>query len=400
MSLDYDRFDPSGCGFPRPRVPVLAPLTPAQLAAPRPEPGTARRHYARGRYALQAAYTLAGVGPGAALLAPAYHCRTMLDGALALGAEVALYPLTPELHPDLDGLRRAAARCRTRPAAVLATHYFGLPRDIAALAAWCRDEGIALVEDCSHALIEADPGAPGRAPLGRTGRWAVSSPYKFFPCPDGGWLWAHGDAPLPETAPRPATLGDELRGLRLAAGQWRHPATAPDASGVEAALAALGPGDAGRDWLERGGTTSADYRGQDSGRAGLRVSRWIERRTALAPLVERRRARYAQWVAELSGLAGIRPLLPALPAHVAPYMLPLLVDDPAALFYPLKRIGMPIWRWDDMAVSDCAVARRYRQGLFHLPCHQALDDAEMAWMTTAVRAAARQAPPRTRETSG
>ncbi|WP_164962632.1 DegT/DnrJ/EryC1/StrS family aminotransferase [Rubrivivax sp. JA1026] len=392
MSLDYDRFDPAACGFPRPRVPVLAPLTPAQLGAPRPAPATPRRHYARGRYALQAAYTLAGVGRGGALLAPAYHCRTMLDGALALGAEVVPYPLTPELHPDLDGLRRAAAACRTRPAAVLATHYFGLPRDIAALAAWCRDEGLALVEDCSHALVEADPGAPGRAPLGATGRWAVSSPYKFFPCPDGGWLWANGGAPLP-APPRAAGLADEARGLRQAWAQWRRPPVAPDAAALEAAFAALAPGEPGRDWLEHDGGTSADYRGADAGRAGLRVSRWIERRSVLESLVQARRRHYAQWVDALAGLPGLRPLLPALPAHVAPYMVPVLVDEPAALFPPLKRLGLPIWRWDDMAVSGCEVSRRYRQGLFHLPCHQALDAAAMAWMTGAVRRAARRPPP-------
>ena len=46
---------------------------------------------------------------------------------------------------------------------------------------------------------------------------------------------------------------------------------------------------------------------------------------------------------------------------------------------------MPIWRWDDMAVSECEVASRYRKRLIHLPCHQALGDSEMNWMTLALR---------------
>ena len=99
--LRYHRFDASGCGFPRPRVPVLPPLSLQQLAWRAPSPPSRARHFARGRYALKAAYELSGVGPNGALLAPAYHCRTMLDPAVRLRAEVALYPLTPELEPDL-----------------------------------------------------------------------------------------------------------------------------------------------------------------------------------------------------------------------------------------------------------------------------------------------------------
>ena len=66
-------------------------------------------------------------------------------------------------------------------------------------------------------------------------------------------------------------------------------------------------------------------------------------------------------------------------------MFPLLLDEGEADFYRLKQLGMPIWRWDDMAVSECEVASRYRKRLIHLPCHQALGDSEMNWMTLALR---------------
>ncbi|MCK7493613.1 MAG: DegT/DnrJ/EryC1/StrS family aminotransferase [Comamonadaceae bacterium] len=143
-----------------------------------------------------------------------------------------------------------------------------------------------------------------------------------------------------------------------------------------------------REWREASSVPSHYYDAADEGRAGLRVSRWIERRSDIASMVRSRRKRYAQWAEAVHGLPGVEPLLPELPAHVAPYMFALHVADPPRLFYPLKRIGVPIYRWDDMAVSDCPVSQRYRQGLFHLPCHQMLTDAEMHWMTAAVRAAA------------
>ncbi|MBK8121807.1 MAG: hypothetical protein IPK39_23725 [Sulfuritalea sp.] len=92
MPLEYLIFDPSAFGFPKPRVPplpdTLACLSLSAQASAIWSPASNIRHFTRGRYALREAYRLAGIGPGSALLAPAYHCRTMLDPALALGGEV------------------------------------------------------------------------------------------------------------------------------------------------------------------------------------------------------------------------------------------------------------------------------------------------------------------------
>lgn len=145
--------------------------------------------------------------------------------------------------------------------------------------------------------------------------------------------------------------------------------------------------------MERTAAPSWEYSAADETRSGLAVSRWIERHTDVEHLVQRRRSRYLQWVDAVTGLSGVQALFPQLPTGLAPYMFALRVDDPPALFYPLKQLGVPIWRWDDMAVSSCTVSARYRQGLFHLPCHQALDDAQMAWMTSSLRIVLRRGGP-------
>ena len=95
MPLDTLIFDPSPCGFPKPR----APLLPVGLD---------------------------GIGPGSALLAPAYHCRTMLDPALALGGEVMLYPLAPDLAPDLAAIAALADRSPVPVKALLTAHDYRL----------------------------------------------------------------------------------------------------------------------------------------------------------------------------------------------------------------------------------------------------------------------------------
>ena len=128
MPLDTLIFDPSPCGFPKPHIPLLPTgLDGVSLKATAAwAPADHFRHYTRGRYALREAYRLAGIGPGSTLLAPAYHCRTMLDPALALGAEVILYPLTPDLSPDLAAIEALAKNSSVPVKALLATHFFGI----------------------------------------------------------------------------------------------------------------------------------------------------------------------------------------------------------------------------------------------------------------------------------
>ena len=389
MPLSYHRFDPGACNFPKPRVPVLPPLSWAQLSVKSHATQRDVRHYARGRYALKAAYELAGVGAQGALLAPAYHCRTMLDPALRLGAEVGLYALTSDLQTDLATVQRAAAACAVPAKALLFTHYFGLPRDIAPVADWCQTQGIALIEDCSHAMPfnGLDGDVPAHATgVGHTGRYAVSSPYKFFPCADGGLLWSPQGARLPDAPLTPPGARQELGAVWHAAQQLLHTPAAPSTAALADELhqIAVRPSTPGRDWIDDSGCGSTDYQASDEATRSLAASRWIQRHTDSALLMRKRRARYLQWVAAVAPLPGCQALLPDLPAGCTPYMFPLLVHQPSRRFYPLKHLGLPIWRWDDMAASDCAIAQRYRQGVFHLPCHQALTDGQMGWMTAAV----------------
>ena len=51
----------------------------------------------------------------------------MLDPVIRLEAEIGLYPLTPDLAPDLDALEAALNSCANPVRALLATHYFGFP---------------------------------------------------------------------------------------------------------------------------------------------------------------------------------------------------------------------------------------------------------------------------------
>ncbi len=388
-SLEYLIFDPSPCGFPKARISPLPRGFACQLLrAPSAAvaPSGFFRHYTRGRYALWEAYRLAGIGSGSTLLAPAYHCRTMLDPALALGGDVLLYPLREDLSPDLAALDGLYAQARQPVKALLATHFFGIPQQLEQLSAWCSARDIALIEDCSHVLFTENYRAKG---TGASGAFAISSPYKFFPSQDGGLLYSRQPIASVST-PVTANFASELRGLIHLVGDEtlrRRATAAGDIAGLGAELAdiAVGPIARGHDSVSRQTTLSAEYRPGEQGLTSLRSSRFVARHADIEKIARCRRDNYRRWTEELDGLPHCRPLFPRLPEGCIPYMFPLYLDRPDPHFYWLKHLSVPVWRWDSIAASACTTATDYRLHLLHLPCHQSLTPAELQWMIAATK---------------
>src|SRR5258706_16084361 len=95
----------------------------------------------------------------------------------------------------------------------------------------------------------------------------------------------------------------------------------------------------------------------EEGLAGCSVSRWLAKLCDADSLASRRRANYERWRDAVRGLPNCRALFDRLPDDCVPYMFPLLIDRPQSHFYVLKKLGVPIWRWDDMAAPGCPVSQ-------------------------------------------
>lgn len=393
MFCEFFLFDPRPCAFPKPRIPLLpGGLQGLAVGHAFRLLGNARRklsvrHFTRGRYALYEAYRLAGVGKEGALLAPAYHCRTMLDPAVALEARIYLYPIRSDLSPDDDALDAMIAQADVPVRAILATHFFGIPQNFESLREKCAARGIALVEDCSHVLFSEYSQAPG---TGLSGDFVVSSPYKFFPGEDGGLLYARRNSKaVAGNGDGPGFLV-EMKGVaRSLQETWELQSHGKrlDIGALDAEIESLlgQPGEQGGDRRESCSAPSHYYVAGEEYRESLRWSRWLAGMTDVARLAERRRENYRRWTSAIAGLPNCRPLIPGLPEQCVPYMFPLHIEFPDFHFYLLKRLGVPIWRWDEMGVSDCPVAADYRLKVLHLPCHQGLTSEDMDWMMAAVR---------------
>ena len=402
--MEFQYFDSSGCGFPKPNVPILPPPTRQSFGGKRHRSlsessriegsfiqmrkSLGARTYSRGRYALYEAYRLASVGKSGALLAPSYHCITMLDPALRLNAEIDLYPLLPDLSPDLDAIAKHLRSRRTPAKALLATHYFGFPQEFSALATLCAEHGISLIEDCSHALFSSASKLGNEAvrALGETGQYAIASPYKFFSTEDGGFFWTNDGAQAATEAQRQPSPIVELKGALSAFRRTRESLPLPEIDSIVSEINAVTRGNRpmGIDIRRENNAPSNYYQPPQEGVRSLISSRWIIRHTDVTRLANNRRRNYQLWVAAVAGLPHCRPLLPHLPKDCVPYMFPLFIENASARFNILKHLGLPVWRWDEMATSSCSVAASYRLNLLHLPCHQELTAEQMSWMTSVV----------------
>lgn len=341
------------------------------------QPGLRLTHLGRG--AAWLALEALGLGPGARVAMPAYHCGSEVEAAHLRGCEVAFYRVDADLRVDEDDMRRAAAEAD----ALYAISNFGFP--MPALPA-----GVPAIEDAAHALFSAGP--DGR-PAGSRGDAAVFCPRKSLGVPDGGAVLVRDGSPR-AVARRPATRAmlrstaslavfraalSRLRPLRRAATRAIGRASIGDAAARSGDLTDVVIGEWG---LEPEDMENA------AGRPS-RLTAALVRRADPARIRARRRANYAALLAELGDLAPAAHR--ELPAGTTPLYFPALAGDRAAAIRGLLDHGVrPLEVWPVphplLDRERFAELEPLRAGLLALPVHQALGEREMARVLEAARA--------------
>jgi dTDP-4-amino-4,6-dideoxygalactose transaminase len=340
---------------------------------------------AYGRMAAYFIFKALGLPPGAQIVFPALTFWVVPEMARIAGLEVVFAdvdPLTFNLAPE--ALERALTP-RTR--AVVPTHLYGLPCDMDAILAVARRRGLAVVEDCAHAL-----GATYRAqPVGTLGDAAFFSFQVLKPLNTcGGGMAFTRDPVLADRIaaevgrlppPTAACVGGRLRLARLERALMQ-PAVFSlgvfpllwGASLVGARLDAvlwekvrpLHPFPPG--YRERYSNVQAAL-----GLAGLeRLTEWTQRTRSNALVLD----------AALRDLPGVGiPPAPADRSHVY-YQYPVYVPDRAATVARCLRAGLDVEYHHMDVCADLALfggaripapgARRTQDAL-QVPVHAALD---------------------------
>ncbi|MEN6584676.1 MAG: DegT/DnrJ/EryC1/StrS family aminotransferase [Sulfuricella sp.] len=379
-------MEADGANYPRAAVPLLPPLSwRGWLGHKHVAAGSAflqgGEFFIRSRYALTEALRRAGVHAGIKVLLPAFHCRSIVEPVLYLGAQPCFYPVKADLRPDFSALSSMVSEDGAPVAAMILTHYFGFPNDLDETERFCAAHGIALIEDCAHALY----GRSSERLLGTVGSYATASVWKFLPARDGGLL-------LDNTGGQPAhrsaqPLLAEAKALAAILQGWSRrvwrrnslPVIEPSALCEQAKHVAAQP------MVRASEPGLKEFSPKLASMAALRSSRWIMAHAPHERVATRRRANYLQWLEGLRSVPGVKPIFPHLPDGVVPYAFPLLIDSSGMGFHRIKMAGIPLWRWEDMAVTDCAISRDYRIRLLQLPCHQELREEELGWMIHTVQ---------------
>lgn len=384
--------------YPEPRIPKHSVLSLATFGSRRRAPYPSvldcgkGKLVTSGRMAIALALQHMGAGRHDKILIPAYHCNSMVEPVLWVGASPVYYRIHEDTRVDLDDIR---AKLDRSVKALMITHYFGFPQDTPKVRALCDEAGIALIEDCAHAFFGIFAGRPP----GWYGDYAIASAMKFFPVYDGGCLVSsRRDVTDIRTSPtgfafqlkasintfEQAFRYERLSALRIL---LQLPIWLKDA--LWGAAKSLAPLRAGANMAPAASSGGYEFDAAWIDKRMSLVSRLIMRLASRDRIVERRRHNYEQLLQGLSDLPGVRPLFPTLPEGVAPYMFPLLVDEPERVVPELRRLGVPIMRWETLAAgvdaSMFAVSHNYSLRLLQFPCHDEITSAELEWMIAQIR---------------
>ena len=150
----------------------------------------------KGRVALYAILKGLGVRQGDFVLVPGYTCVVVPAAVHFLGAN----PLYADIDPETYNVSLSQITPfysewgRGRIKAVVIQHTYGLPAHVAPIVAWAKERGIAVIEDCAHAVGSRCKGLDGKwRAVGTYGDAAFFSSQwsKPFTTGLGGWAVAN-----------------------------------------------------------------------------------------------------------------------------------------------------------------------------------------------------------------
>lgn len=141
-----------------------------------------------GTAALSIAMSALSIGPGDEVLVPGYLWVSCVSAVVRAGAIPCLVDIDDTFCIDPEDLRR---KIGPHSRAVLCVHMSGAPGRIEAIAAICREAGIALIEDCAQAAGASQNGLP----VGRLGDIGIFSFQlnKNMTSGDGGMIVCEDD---------------------------------------------------------------------------------------------------------------------------------------------------------------------------------------------------------------
>ncbi|MBC3765774.1 DegT/DnrJ/EryC1/StrS family aminotransferase [Neptunicella marina] len=303
------------------------------------------------------------------ILIPAYHCPALVEPFIWLNYEIRFYPLNPDLSVDIEQFNALAQDDVTH---CIVVRFFGFSQNIEALKSSAKTHNLLVIEDCAHALFDillpqSETPADSDA--------QIASINKLLPSIDGGVI----HFPKVRLPKLPCySLGEECKGLMHSIGLmpfinkirqlFRRKTSEPAelfATHVKAnKLKYFSPDD----------MTSGGYR----------HTQWLLDYCDINRIKVKRSENFNYLVGQLKNSTIGHPLFEQLSDNT-PYVVPFLLND-KKYFTALRKQGIQVLRWEEVAKSDCRISQDYRERLVQLPCHQSLRQNDLDEIVLQIRA--------------
>lgn len=375
---------PTRTKYPLPPTPVLdwCSFTPARQAA--------RVHSiddiseavitTSGRAAIYQALLQLRLASGSIVLAPTYHCPTMIAPVIQANLAVEFFGLRPDGLPNLSSIDSSTA---SKAKAMIVSHYFGLARSLAEVRNWCDEHRIALIEDCAHCYF----GDAGERPVGTWGDFSTASLSKFFPVSEGGVLASARPHILalnltPQDFKSQFKAWADILETSIAHGRF---------AGINGALALLFKL---KKMIRRaeGGAGSAEARSAvarmiqlcDMARVAQAPAGATVAMKAILPrgqIIAKRRRNYAIYAQHFEHARGAQALFPPADEKAVPYVFPLWVEEPDRVYHALRAQNLRVFRWDNVWPGTRQIPNdvgpSWNHHVLQLPCHQDLSESDI-----------------------
>jgi dTDP-4-amino-4,6-dideoxygalactose transaminase len=300
------------------------------------------------------------------ILIPAYHCPALVEPFIWLGYKIRFYPVNPDLSIDIEILSQLLTEEVTHCVVV---RYFGFGLNNDDVIHFLQGQSVKIIEDCAHSLFRfSDHFKIGsqKPPIVDA---SICSINKILPTIDGGGLylrepfqanlchvgWEEEAKACAFLLGVPQLLAKIKRRLRSKKAEVSTPIPLV-AEQDDAHLRYFQPID----------LKSASYR----------HTKMIFRHSDLEKIKSIRRSNFEYLTKNLNNPEIGEVLFKQLADDDVPYVIPLLLTDEKH-FVSLRKRGIQILRWEEVAASDCEVSQRYRSTLIQIPCHQQLSQQQM-----------------------
>ncbi|WP_102797873.1 DegT/DnrJ/EryC1/StrS family aminotransferase [Bowmanella denitrificans] len=294
------------------------------------------------------------------VLVPAYHCPALVEPFIWAGYDIVFYPLEKDLSVCATTLgnllKEGATHC-------VVVNFFGCRKPDGVILEQLASAGIQVIEDYAHGL----PAFFSHKDLHPAVAARICSVNKILPSIDGGLLKMR-QLPACRFAPRSGI--EELKawlyllGITEKLNRFR---VKRDVNAATTTTEACG--------------TLRYFDENELTQSGFNSTKLLVTHCNLDWVSKKRRLNYVKLLEALRDSGLGRPLYPEL-SDAIPYVLPFLLYD-ASSFETIRKQGIQILRWEEVAESDCQVSQHYRTHLIQIPCHQYLNQQEISMIARA-----------------